>query len=220
LKPDQTRYTSVEEERLIRQAIKGNEAALDALFRRHLNVLYQSALKLLGSPEEAEDALQEGMLSAFRNLPRFEGRSQFSTWLTRIVINAALMRLRAQRARQFVSADDPIGDTDLTLSEQLTDPSPNPEQRFAQEELRALVSENLTELSPDMQKALVLRDLEGFSTTEAAEAIGVTENTLKSRLHRARQQLSNRVRSKSKGSPKSADKVAQGGLSLRPCESC
>src|SRR5215831_11556728 len=130
------------EAKLIRAGQRGDAAAVDTLFRRYHRPLFQTALRVLGNAEDAEDALQEGMLSAFRNLPRFEGRSQFSTWLTRIVINAALMRLRAQRVRQFVSADEPIGDTDLTLSEQLTDPSPNPEQRFAQEELRALVSEN------------------------------------------------------------------------------
>jgi len=182
-----------DEQRLIRLGLKGNQAALEALFARHSGALYQSALKLLGNPEDAEDALQEGMLSAFKNLRRFEGRSKFSSWLTRIVINAALMRLRSQRAHQTVSADQPLGEAELTLAEQLADPAPDPERLYAREEMRQLLDRNLTELSPEMRTAVRLRDIEGLSTQEAAEALGVPENTLKSRLHRARLQLAEQI---------------------------
>ena len=182
-----------DEQGLIRLGLKGNQAALEALFARHSGALYQSALKLLGNPEDAEDALQEGMLSAFKNLRRFEGRSKFSSWLTRIVINAALMRLRSQRAHQTVSADQPLGEAELTLAEQLADPAPDPERLYAREELRRLLDRNLTELSPEMRTAVLLRDIEGLSTQEAAEALGVLENTLKSRLHRARLQLAEQI---------------------------
>jgi len=182
-----------DEQGLIRLGLKGNQAALEALFARHSGALYQSALKLLGNPEDAEDALQEGMLSAFKNLRRFEGRSKFSSWLTRIVINAALMRLRSQRAHQTVSADQPLGEAELTLAEQLADPAPDPERLYAWKELRRLLDRNLTELSPDMRTAVLLRDIEGLSTQEAAEALGVPENTLKSRLHRARLQLAEQI---------------------------
>ena len=184
-----------DEQRQIRLGLKGNQAALEALFARHSGALYQSALKLLGNPEDAEDALQEGMLSAFKNLRRFEGRSKFSSWLTRIVINAALMRLRSQRAHQTVSADQPLGEAEATLAEQLADPAPDPERLYARKELRRLLDRNLTELSPDMRTAVLLRDIEGLSTQEAAEALGVPENTLKSRLHRARLQLAEQIQS-------------------------
>jgi len=184
-----------DEQRLIRLGLKGNQAALEALFARHSGALYQSALKLLGNPEDAEDALQEGMLSAFKNLRRFEGRSKFSSWLTRIVINAALMRLRSQRAHQTVSADQPLGEAEVTLAEQLADPAPDPERLYARQELRRLLDRNLTELPPDMRTAVLLRDIEGLSTQEAAEALGVPENTLKSRLHRARLQLAEQIQS-------------------------
>ena len=183
------------EQGLIRLGLKGNQAALEALFARHSGALYQSALKLLGNPEDAEDALQEGMLSAFKNLRRFEGRSKFSSWLTRIVINAALMRLRSQRAHQTVSADQPLGEAEVTLAEQLADPAPDPERLYARKELRRLLDRNLTELPPDMRTAVLLRDIEGLSTQEAAEALGVPENTLKSRLHRARLQLAEQIQS-------------------------
>ena len=184
-----------DEQRLIRLGLKGNQAALEALFARHSGALYQSALKLLGNPEDAEDALQEGMLSAFKNLRRFEGRSKFSSWLTRIVINAALMRLRSQRAHRTVSADEPLGEAESTLAEQLADPAPDPERLYARKELRRLLDRNLTELPPDMRTAVLLRDIEGLSTQEAAEALGVPENTLKSRLHRARLQLAEQIQS-------------------------
>ena len=86
------------EEQLIERGLNGDARALDALFARNTRALYQTALRVLGNPEDAEEALQEGLLSAYRNLPRFERRSQFSTWLTRIVINAALMRRRIRAA--------------------------------------------------------------------------------------------------------------------------
>jgi RNA polymerase sigma-70 factor (ECF subfamily) len=194
LKPKTKRQALTEDERLMREGFKGNHSALEKLFRRHTGALYQSALRLLGNHEDAEDALQDGMLSAYRNLRRFEGRSQFSTWLTRIVINAALMRLRSQRSRPAVSMDEPMGETELTIAEHLADPGPNPEQLFGRQELGEIVEENLMALSADMQAVVRLRDLEGLSTREAAKALAVPENTLKSRLHRARNQLTQRAR--------------------------
>src|SRR2546429_7047786 len=95
------------EEKLIRAGQRGDAQAVDALFKRYQRPLFQTALRVLGNAEDAEDALQEGMLSAYRNLKRFEGRSQFSTWLTRIVINAALMRRRSMKARPAVWLDGP-----------------------------------------------------------------------------------------------------------------
>src|ERR1700722_1047064 len=94
------------EEQLIERGLNGDARALDALFARNTRALYQTALRVLGNPEDAEAALQEALLSAYSNLRRFERRSQFSTWLTRIVINAALMRRRSKRARPAVSLDD------------------------------------------------------------------------------------------------------------------
>src|SRR5436190_14871373 len=163
----------VNEENLIRAGQRGDEQAVEALFRRYQRPLFQTALRVLGNTEDAEDALQDGLLSAYRNLRRFEGRSQFSTWLTRIVINAALMRLRSQRSRPAVSIDQPAGETELTLGDQLADPSPDPEQLFARQELEEYLEKNLAELSAEMQAVVRLRDLEGFSTREAAEVLEV-----------------------------------------------
>jgi RNA polymerase sigma-70 factor (ECF subfamily) len=177
------------EEQLIRRGLRGDPNALETLFARHNRALYQTALRLLGNPEDAEDALQEGLLSAYRNLRRFEGRSQFSTWLTRIVINAALMRRRRQRARPAVSLDEEPRDDERPLADRLADSGPTPEQVYEHKELYGLLEENLEDLSPVLRSAFLLREIEGLSTEEAAKALNVSENALKARLWRARQQL-------------------------------
>ena len=184
------------EEKLIRAGKRGDAEALNTLFRRYQRQLYQTALRVLGSPDDAEDAVQDGLLSAFRNLKRFEGRSQFSTWLTRIVINAALMRRRRAKARPAVSLEDTSREDELPAEERFADDSPSPEQIYAGTELREMLEENLDELSPLLRSAFELREVHGFSTGEAAKKLGVTENTLKARLWRARHQLSERIGSR------------------------
>jgi len=183
----------VNEEKLIRAGQRGDEQAVEALFRRYHRPLFQTALRVLGNTEDAEDALQDGLLSAYRNLKRFEGRSQFSTWLTRIVINAALMRRRSAKARPAVSLDETPREEELPASERFADDGPTPEQVFESTEIREMISENLDELSPLLRTAFVLREVQGYSTGEAAKKLGVTENTLKARLWRARQQLAERL---------------------------
>jgi RNA polymerase sigma-70 factor, ECF subfamily len=185
--------TQLNEEKLIRAGQRGDEQAVEALFRRYHRPLFQTALRVLGNTEDAEDALQDGLLSAYRNLKRFEGRSQFSTWLTRIVINAALMRRRSAKARPAVSLDEAPREEELPASERFADDGPTPEQVFASTEIREMISENLDELSPLLRTAFVLREMQGYSTGEAAKKLGVTENTLKARLWRARQQLAERL---------------------------
>lgn len=180
--------------KLIERAKAGDQDALEALFSNLSPALYQTALRLVGTPEEAEDVLQEGMLSAYRNLRRFEGRSQFSTWLTRIVINAALMRLRSRRARPAVSLDERLAeDDDMTFADQFPDTAPSPEQIVARRELEDVLRKNLGTLSPVLRSAFILREMEGFSTEEAAEELGISEGTLKARLHRAKKQLARLV---------------------------
>jgi RNA polymerase sigma-70 factor (ECF subfamily) len=185
--------TQLTEDKLIRAGKRGDHQAVETLFRRYQRPLFQTALRVLGNTEDAEDALQDGMLSAYRNLKRFEGRSQFSTWLTRIVINAALMRRRSAKARPAVSLDESPREDELPAAERFADNGPNPEQVFASTEIREIISENLDELSPLLRTAFVLREVQGYSTGEAAKKLGVTENTLKARLWRARHQLAERL---------------------------
>src|SRR6476660_9096727 len=118
------------EDKLIRAEQRGDSQAVETLFRRYQRPLFQTALRVLGNAEDAEDALQDGLLSAYRNLKRFEGRSQFSTWLTRIVINAALMKRRSAKARPAVSLDDTQREDEVPAAERFADDGPNPEQVF------------------------------------------------------------------------------------------
>lgn len=190
---DQPALLKENEGELLRHAVAGDQAALEALFRQNQRALYQTALRLLGNADDAEDALQEGLLAAYRNLQRFQGRSRFSTWLTRIVINAALMQRRHRRAHPALSLDEGVGEGQLPLSEWFADGGPSPEELCAGHELSERLQQNLDDLSPLLRHAFELRELEGFSADEAAKALGVSRNTLKARLWRARQQLEARL---------------------------
>src|ERR1700687_4016857 len=181
------------EDNLIRAGQRGDAEAMETLFRRYQRPLFQTALRVLGNAEDAEDALQDGLLSAYSNLKRFEGRSQFSTWLTRIVINAALMRRRSAKSRPAISLDETPREDELPATERFAADGPNPEQVFAGTELREMISANLDELSPLLRTAFVLGVMERYSTGGAARKLGVTENTLKARLWRARHQLAERL---------------------------
>jgi len=205
------------EEKLIRAGQRGDHQAVETLFRRYQRPLFQTALRVLGNTEDAEDALQDGLLSAYRNLNRFEGRSQFSTWLTRIVINAALMRRRSAKARPAVSLDEPPREDELPATERFADDGLTPEQVFANTEIRAMLSENLDQLSPLLRTAFVLREVQGYSTGEAAKKLGVTENTLKARLWRARHQLAERLGRRLR---RMRDDITGGGMGDAECSYC
>src|SRR3974390_1808306 len=181
------------EQKLIRAGQRGDSQAIEMLFSRYHRQLFQTALRVLGNAEDAEDALQDGLLSAYRNLKRFEGRSQFSTWLTRIVINAALMKRRSAKARPAVSLDEQHHEDELPAAERFADDGPDPEQLYAGTEIREIINENLEELSPLLRTAFVLREVQGYSTGEAAKKPGVTEKTSKAPLWPARHQLAERL---------------------------
>src|SRR5437879_12058556 len=152
----------LKEENLIRAGQRGDRQAVETRFRRYQRPLFQTALRVLGNAEDAEDALQDGMLSAYRNLGRFEGRSQFSTWLTRIVINAALMRRRSAKSRPALSLDETPREDELPAAEGFADDGPNPEQVFASTESREMLSENLDELSPLLRTVFGRREVQDY----------------------------------------------------------
>jgi RNA polymerase sigma-70 factor (ECF subfamily) len=176
--------------------ITGDVEALSNLFMSQRLRLSYCALRLLGNAEDAEDAVQEGLLAALRNLHRFEGRASLSTWLTRIVVNACLMRLRSLRSHEWESIENPIGGQDgVCLSDLLVDSRPNPEQVCVCNEQRRILNQGLRGLSPPHRHALSLRDLQGMTSKEAAVALGLSEGTVKSQVHRARRKLYEHVRS-------------------------
>jgi RNA polymerase sigma-70 factor, ECF subfamily len=176
--------------------VTGDVEALSNLFMSQRLRLFYCALRLLGNAEDAEDAVQEGLLAALRNLHRFEGRASLSTWLTRIVVNACLMRLRSLRSHDWESFENPIGGQDgVCLSALLVDARPNPEQVCVCNEQRRIINQGLKSLSRPHRRALSLHDLQGMTTKEAAVALGLSEGTVKSQVHRARRRLSEHVRS-------------------------
>jgi RNA polymerase sigma-70 factor, ECF subfamily len=183
-----------EEAVLLRRAIAGDRTALEILFAKNDRSLRQTTLRLLGNREDAEDALQEGMFAAYRNLRRFEGRSQFSTWLTRIVINAALMRRRSRRRHAAaLSFDECDQQAQVPVAERFPDAGPRPDEIYAGYELSERLRKNLDGLSPVLRRAFELRTTAGLTDGEAAKTLGVSRNTFKARLWRARRHLATRL---------------------------
>src|SRR6267143_5827098 len=138
--------------------------------------------------EDAEDAMQDAFMKAYSHLDKFHEDSRFYTWLVRIAANESLMRLRKRRPNQ-VSLDEPIqGEEDL-MPRELEDWGPSPEQRFAQTEMREILSEVIDKLEPEFRLVFVLRDIEELSTEETAKTLGISIPAVKSRLLRARLKL-------------------------------
>lgn len=163
--------------------------ALSALFDRQKGKLYQSAFSVLRNKQDAEDALQDGLLSAYLHLKSFEGKSQLSTWVTRIVINAALMNRRKllKDPRSSGIATDSAPTDDWAFEG--VDGRPGPEQAYAVLELKDLMATQMSQLTPALQLAFRLRHVENLSVRKAASVAGVTVTAMKARAFRAHQQL-------------------------------
>jgi RNA polymerase sigma-70 factor (ECF subfamily) len=156
--------------------------ACTCLLKRYAPALYRLALRLTGDPDEAEDVLQEAFIRACDSVATFEGRSGLGTWLHRIVLTTALMRLRQRQPEQVSMAMDAEA---AHLPQALIDRH-EPGQAVLSDELRDQIERALLALPDALRAAFVLRDLEGLSTREAADALGISEAALKVRLHRAR----------------------------------
>jgi RNA polymerase sigma-70 factor, ECF subfamily len=180
---------TVREDRLLHLALNGDQEALGPLFASYMPQLYRAALRVVGTPQEAEDALQDGLLRALCHLREFAGRSRFSTWLTSIVINAALMRLRKSPREVMTSLDQSPDRDDPPLATRIADTRPNPEEMYAQEERLQILERSVQRLPAAYRNAVQLRDVQGMSTREAAEALGLPLGSLKSQLYRARLKL-------------------------------
>jgi len=156
------------------------------LVEAYSGVIYRLVVKMLGNPQDAEDALQETFLKAFRGLPNFDGRSSLSTWLYRIATNEALMMLRKRKV-QFVSIDEPL-DTDEVEQEplEIVDWCCLPETELLSAEARRHLDQAIESLSPNLRVVFLLRDIEGLSTQETAQVLNLSETAVKTRLSRAR----------------------------------
>lgn len=177
---------------LVHAAKAGDMAAFEELITRHTAMVYRVVMHILGLREDAEDVMQDAFLRALQNLGTFEERSKFSTWLTRIAVNSALMRLRVSRRTAITSLDEESEDGS-PLVEMVADWRPNPEQLYRETELKGILLSALATLPEGCRVVFLLRDVEGLSTSETAEVLALTINNVKSRLLRARLKLRGRL---------------------------
>lgn len=182
-----------EDEILIRRLQAGDQAAYAQLVEENAGRIYRLALRMVGNEVDAEDVLQETFLSAFKSIDRFEARSSLSTWLYRIATNAALMKLRRKEPVQ-VSVDEPLeNDEGDLIPRQFFDFCCLPEEDLLRAEAREEMARAVEELPVTLRSVFVLRDIEGLSTEETADALDLSISAVKSRLMRARLKLRDRL---------------------------
>ena len=174
---------------LVHASKRGDLAAFEKLVKRYDRKLFRIAQHLTHNREDAEDVVQEAFLKAFLHLDQFRENAKFSTWLTRIAMNQSLMMLRKRRPTREVSIDNDFQSDDVNLPIDVEDWTPNPEQLYRATQLREILRATLQKLGPGLRVVFVLRDIEGFSLQETAEALGLSVIAVKARSFRARLQL-------------------------------
>jgi RNA polymerase sigma-70 factor (ECF subfamily) len=182
--------TALDELSCVEAMRRGDPACLGAFFEAWGDRIYGLALRLTGDPASAEDVVQETFLKAMTSADRFEGRSRLATWLYRVAYNASLDRLR-ERSRLVSVAED--GDEPPDAPATLVRFERSPEAMLRDAETREALEQAIASLPPALRAAFLLRDVEGLSTADAAEALGLSEANLKVRLHRARLRLRERM---------------------------
>jgi RNA polymerase sigma-70 factor (ECF subfamily) len=171
--------------RLVSERNTGEPASpldLDEIVKAHSAFVYNVAYRMMGNHVDAEDVVQDAFLSAFRSRDKFKGASQVTTWLYRITVNAALMRLR-KRSRKVEVPTDP---TEMTRAHDAPDHRATPDQALLSQELAQRLQASIARLPPDLRAAVVLRDVQGLTNEEAAAILELTVTALKTRLHRGR----------------------------------
>jgi RNA polymerase sigma-70 factor (ECF subfamily) len=181
--------TGIEESTLVSQAREGNTAAFGELVRRYERKIFRLAQHVTQNREDAEDVLQETFMKAYEHLDQFKGDSKFYTWIVRIAVNQALMKLRRRKTDKTVSIDETIDTGEDTVVREIAAWDENPEQQFSRDELGGILDTAVRSLEPLYRSVFVLRDIEELSTEETAEALGLSVPAVKSRLLRARLQL-------------------------------
>ena len=192
---------------LVRAAKGGDDGAFNQLVERYDRNVFRIAQHITQNREDAEDVVQDAFLKAFTNLHQFQEQSKFYTWLVRIAVNEALMKLRRRRPERTVSLDEDIQTGEDSVPREVADWSPNPEQNYNQAELREILTKTIQGLPPGFRTVFILRDVEGLSTEETADALELSIPAVKSRLLRARLQLRERL-NRFFVKPNSGDNVA------------
>jgi RNA polymerase sigma-70 factor (ECF subfamily) len=187
----QALHSQIEDEpNLSVQTWERNITELQAIVSRHLPLFYRRAYRYVGNTHDAEDAVQDALLSAYRHLDQFKGSAKMMTWLTSIVTNSALSQLRRRQRQPTLSLDEQLpGEKEEFVSDRLADVRPNPEDECVMSELHDFLVQSQSELSPSLREAIQLRVFDGLTTSEAAHILGVPEGTMKARISRARSQL-------------------------------
>jgi RNA polymerase sigma-70 factor (ECF subfamily) len=184
--PSATNPQAFDETDLVERARSGDQQAFATLVTQYERKIYRLALNITRNEEDAEDVLQEAFFKAYEHLDRFEGQSKFYTWLVRIAVNEALMKLRKRKGDRTVSLDEPVETGEETVQREIAVWEDNPEQRYSREEMQGILDEAVQTLKPDFRTVFMLRDIEELSTEETAETLGISIPAVKSRLLRAR----------------------------------
>lgn len=178
---------------LVARARQGDVQAFEKLVKQYDRQVFRIAQHITQNREDAEDVVQDAFLKAYEKLDQFQGNSKFYTWLVRIAVNESLMRLRRRRTGKMVSIDEDVETEEGSMPRDLADWSPDPEQLYGQSELADILRKTIQGLPPGFRIVFVLRDVEGLSTEETAETLGLSVPAVKSRLLRARLQLRERL---------------------------
>ena len=176
----------IDESQLVAQARTHDATAFNELVRRYEGKIFRLAQHVTQNREDAEDVLQETFLKAYEHLDQFKGDSKFYTWLVRIAVNEALMKLRQRRGDRTVPLDEPLDTGEETMAREIAVWGDNPEQQYSKEEMQNILSDAVDSLKPDFRTVFTLRDIEEMSTEETAEILGISIPAVKSRLLRAR----------------------------------
>jgi RNA polymerase sigma-70 factor (ECF subfamily) len=185
--------TTIDESTLVARTREGDAKAFAALVRRYEGKIFRLAQHITQNREDAEDVLQETFLKAYEHLDQFQGNSKFYTWIVRIAVNQALMKLRKRRSDKTVSIDETIDTGEDTVIREIAAWDESPEERYSREELQAILTAAIDSLAAPYRAVFVLRDMEELSTEETAEALDLSVPAVKSRLLRARLQLRDRL---------------------------
>jgi RNA polymerase sigma-70 factor, ECF subfamily len=174
---------------LVERARAGDAAAFSELVERYERKIYRLAKHITQNDEDAEDVLQESFLKAYSHLDSFQGDSKFYTWLVRIAVNEALMKLRKRKSDKTVSLDEPQDTGEDLVAREIAVWEDDPEKKYSRDELADILSKAVDSLKPSFRTVFVLRDIEELSTEDTAETLGISIPAVKSRLLRARLQL-------------------------------
>ena len=182
-----------EELELVTKARTGDQAAFSSLVNRYEGKIFRLAMNIAQNREDAEDVLQESFLKAYEHLEQFQGNSKFYTWIVRIAVNQALMKLRKRKSDRSVSLDEQIDTGEDVVVREIAAWDPDPEEQLSRGELQTILTEAVDSLAPIYKTVFTLRDVDGLSTEETAEVLDLSVPAVKSRLLRARLQLRDRL---------------------------